>query len=157
MESNDGLLEEVGGGRRSSPVKGGRGRAEESKDGGDGRGKGGKSPIETFVDMEWEMGLDLVSTVNLALTTLRKILYGSGLLTPESLKIGGDLLKGVVPRSWEKLYEGDPKPTAYITSIVNKTVALKRWKKEAKRGGLLNECLNLSDLFRAGTFLEALR
>jgi len=74
-----------------------------------------------------------------------------------SSQIGGDLLKGVVPSSWEKMYEGDPKPTVYITSVVTKTVALKRWKKEVKKGGLLNDCLNLSELFRAGTFLEALR
>ena len=63
----------------------------------------------------------------------------------------------MVPAAWEKKYEGDAKPTAYCGSIVAKAVALKKWKKRARSGDLLNDPVDLSELFRAGTFLEAFR
>ncbi|GMH82520.1 hypothetical protein TrST_g11065 [Triparma strigata] len=148
MESNDDL-DLAGRGR--SPVKGDRGG-----DGGKG-GKAAKDPVALFVGMEYEFALDLVSTVNSALTTLKKILYGSGLLTPDALKIAAELMRGAVPAVWEKKYEGDTKPTAYCSSIVAKTVALKRWKKRVRSGDLLKDPIDLSELFRAGTFLEAFR
>ena len=106
MESNDDL-DLAGRGR--SPVKGDRGG-----DGGKG-GKAAKDPVALFVGMEYEFALDLVSTVNSALTTLKKILYGSGLLTPDALKIAAELMRGAVPAVWEKKYEGDTKPTAYCS------------------------------------------
>ena len=145
IESNEGILDEAGA-RRSTPVKKRGAREEEGKAESRGDHRGDKTPIDLFVERELEFAVDLVALVNNALVTLKRILYGSGLLTPESLKIGGELLRGCVPASWEKIYEGDPKPTSYVSSIVNKTVALKRWKKTTRSGALLNGCLDLSEV-----------
>ena len=134
--------------------EGGRGK----KGGGEKGGKeGADDPVDDFVGMEFDFGVELVGMVNGAIMTLKKILYGSGLLTPEALSVAGDLIRGVIPRSWEKKYEGPSKPMAYCTSICVKTGKLKEWKRAVKDGSLLKESVNLCHLFRPGTFFGAFK
>jgi len=104
-ESNDGLLS-GGKGLKSSPrKKGGKGAKEEERKSGEG-GKEKTPPVEIFVDVENDFAANLCNTVNADLQAINKVVFGSGLLTPSVLKVAGELMKGVVPSNWEKIYEG---------------------------------------------------
>lgn len=66
-------------------------------------------------------------------------------------------MKGQVPASWEKMFEGPTNPTSWIRSVNKKGLALSQWVQRVQKGGLLKNPVNLSDLFHPETFLNALR
>lgn len=69
---------------------------------------------------------------------MKRILFGSSnLTTPDALKIASELLWGSVIVSWEKLYECDPKPMVYITSIVVEDCELKSMEEGEQVGETL--------------------
>ena len=45
----------------------------------------------------------------------------------------------------------------YLRGLVTRALAIQGWVEKAEGGRLLNETLDLSDLFHADTFLNALR
>jgi dynein heavy chain 2 len=45
----------------------------------------------------------------------------------------------------------------WLRQLVGRTVALDSWKQRSESGKILSSTLNLSDLFRPDTFLNALR
>ena len=92
-----------------------------------------------------------------AITALKKVIYGTELLTPEISTIGNALLRGEVPASWEKRWEGPSVALQWIQTLVEKKKALTSWTQRVSKGRLLDGPLNLSDLFNPGTFLNALR
>lgn len=59
------------------------------------------------------------------------------MLTPATQQIAIELLKGQVPASWEKLFEGASNPTSWIRSVNKKGVALSQWVYKVQKGGLL--------------------
>jgi dynein heavy chain 2 len=128
MEGSDGILRDKKV-STTSPDKKRRG-----DDDSDRRKGKEEDPVDAFVEMEFDFGCELVAMVNNALIQLKKIMYGSGLLTPEALSIAGDLIRGTIPRSWEKKFEGPAKPMAYCTALVNKTSSLRSWKSPAYGG-----------------------
>jgi dynein heavy chain 2 len=75
--------------------------------------------------------------------------------------VGSALLRGDVPVSWEKKWDGGPEvASAWLTTLVRKKRALTRWAAMSASQGasrLLASPLNLSDLFNPGTFLNAFR
>ena len=68
-----------------------------------------------------------------------------------------ELLAGHVPADWEDRWEGPEKPTSWMRAVVQRKKALVHWETKAIRRTLLDDPLDLSDLFKPGTFLNALR
>ena len=91
------------------------------------------------------------------LSSLKKILFGSGLLTPAIQIAASSLLAGSTPVEWSSRWEGPEKPQAWISELVRKRMALLKWQSSATKGTLLEEPRSLGDLFNPATFVNALR
>ena len=67
------------------------------------------------------------------------------------------LLSMQVPVSWLREWEGPEEPALYLRSLVGKTLALGVWEERGREGRVLQDTLDLSELFHPDTFLNALR
>jgi dynein heavy chain 2 len=116
-----------------------------------------ETPIQSFVTLELANAHKLITSVDDALRSIKKVLYGTGLLTPAIQKLASDLLAGSVPTNWESRWGGPDKPQSWLRGLVVRKVALMRWAEEATSRALLDKEINLAELFNPGTFLNALR
>ena len=83
---------------------------------------------------------------------------GSALLMPSTHKLAHSLLNQEVPSSWASQWEGPEEPYTYLRALVGKALALGTWQEKCARGTLLKDGpLDLSEVFNATTFLNALR
>lgn len=85
------------------------------------------------------------------------MLFGSGLLTPAIQATANALLTEELPVEWAKLWEGPEDPRGWLRGVVVRRLALAKWYRAGAEGTLLRSALNLGELFRPGTFLNALR
>mmetsp|Transcript_32467 Transcript_32467/g.100483 ORF Transcript_32467/g.100483 Transcript_32467/m.100483 type:complete len:380 (+) Transcript_32467:1-1140(+) len=113
-------------------------------------------PISGFVFMEHEASLTVVNLVSSCLATLKKILYGTTLLTPHIQEVAASLLKGAIPASWARQWNGPEKPNTWFSLLVRKSLGIKSWRSKVLDNSLLKEELDLNDVFRPLTFLNAL-
>ena len=114
-------------------------------------------PIEAFVVMEDDAAWRTVRAVDADLALLKKVLYGSGLLTPAIQATASALLAAEVPPRWEAHWEGPENPNLWLKELLRRKTALVSWRARALSGRLLDDDLDLSELFQPGTFLNALR
>lgn len=124
---------------------------------------GGKSvhllaPADAFVALENEFALELAQLVNGALQALKKVLYGSGLLTPATQATAAALLVDTVPGEWSARWDdGGESAMAWLRGLARRRRALAEWQQAAAAGTLLSRGLDLAELLHPGTFLNALR
>jgi dynein heavy chain 2 len=101
-------------------------------DGVGSKGKGGKgssknNPIRDFIDMECNLTTELCSTIDAAIASLNKVLFGSGLLTPAIQATAIALLSDRVPGEWLSMWDGGPeKPQKWLREVVRKRNALQK-------------------------------
>ncbi|RHY58768.1 hypothetical protein DYB34_000770 [Aphanomyces astaci] len=115
------------------------------------------TPVEAFVAMENAAATDLASSVNQSLQSLKKVIYGTGLLTPAIQTIAAALLVGQVPSDWSNRWEASEVVQVWLRSLALRKRALNEWKEDCAKGTLLSRPLDLSDVLQPGTFLNALR
>ncbi|KAJ8530396.1 hypothetical protein ON010_g14516 [Phytophthora cinnamomi] len=115
------------------------------------------APADAFVAQENEYALDLVQQVNSSLQALKKVIYGTGLLTPAIQTVAIALLKGAVPAEWSSQWEGSENVATWLRGLAMRKRALSEWQEAVGTGQLLTKGLDLSDLLHPGTFLNALR
>ena len=95
-------------------------------------------PVDDFVEMENTFAGGLCNTVDASLAALKKVLFGSGLLTPVIQQVAISLLAGEVPTSWTGKWDyGPQKPQAWLTELVRKRLALTKWSGACAKGTLL--------------------
>ncbi|CAN0004200.1 unnamed protein product [Laminaria digitata] len=95
--------------------------------------------------------------VTASLGAVKKVVYGTALLTPAIQATGGSLISGKVPPDWSSLWEGPETPQAWLTAMARKRASLSRWEAAVARGDLLDRPVDLSNLFNPNTFLNAVR
>lgn len=117
----------------------------------------GASPVDTFVYMENEKAFHTAKFVNTSVQLLGKIISGTALLSAQMSVIGTALLRGEVPDAWSEQWEGPSDPFEWIRGLVFRATALQKWLEKIQQGSLLKSQLDLSELFRPDTFLNALR
>lgn len=115
------------------------------------------APSDAFVALENEYALELAQHVNTALLSLKKVLYGTGLLTPAIQTVAAALLKGAVPSEWSAKWDSSENVATWLRALAMRKRALNDWQEAAASGKLLSRGLDLSDLLHPGTFLNALR
>lgn len=115
------------------------------------------SPIDSFVAMETKKAHDLLKSVNATIQSLVKVINGTQLLTPAIVLVGGALLKGEVPARWGDAWEGASDPYLWLKGVVSRTIALDNWTEKSRNQTLLTNPVDLGDLFRPETFINALR
>ncbi len=115
------------------------------------------SPLDSFVYMEAEKAHNLVKAVNSELNALGKVINGSMLLSSKIASLGSSLLKSQVPDRWEDQWEGPSDPYSWLNGLITRTLALEQWADKVDQGTLLKSPLELGELIRPETFLNALR
>ncbi|CAM9131219.1 unnamed protein product, partial [Ectocarpus sp. 4 AP-2014] len=148
--SNSSAAATAGAGRRGSR----RISAEKATSGAEGRQL---PPVDAFVAMEAEAAVCLCEIVAASLGSVKKVVYGTALLTPAIQATGGALIAGRVPPAWSCLWEGPETPQVWLTAMARKKASLSRWEAGVARGDLLDKPIDLSNLFNPNTFLNALR
>jgi len=119
--------------------------------------KAGLEPVDAFVIMEFEQSGELCAAVDASLLALKKVLFGSGLLSPSIQAIAMTLMSDGVPAEWSRRWEGPEKPQTWLRELVRRRIALSKWLTLSAKGTLLEQPLELADLFNPSTFLNALK
>lgn len=120
--------------------------------------KGPIDPVDDFIIMEFDLAGNICLLIDSSLNALKKVLFGSGLLTPSIQAIASALLSGSIPIEWIKLWEyGPEKPQSWIREVVRKRICLTKYKGLSSRNELLSEPVGLGDVFNPATFVNALR
>jgi len=107
--------------------------------------------------MEISKTIETLAKVNESIESIAKVLQGTETLTSDTQAIATSLLVGETPMPWIALWDGPEAPLNWIRVINRKATALRSWVTRIQGGSLLNNLLNLNDLFHPETFLNALR
>ena len=142
--SNSGILQSGGG-------RGATGKSKERPDG------ESSNSIDDFVLLENELSCQMCVVVDHSISALKKVLFGSGLLTPAIQAVAAALLSGSIPQEWNKRWEGPEKPQSWLRELARKRLAVMKWKTMSSRNSLLDSPLSLGDIFNPATFVNALR
>ncbi|XP_022103094.1 cytoplasmic dynein 2 heavy chain 1-like isoform X1 [Acanthaster planci] len=116
-----------------------------------------ESPVTSFIQLERYNAITLVQFVHSTLAALSKVIRGTTLLTSEVQKLASLLLKQETPLDWLSRWDGPEDPIQYLRTLVARTMAIQGWVQKTESRSLLNETLDLSELFHPDTFLNALR
>merc|ERR1711991_734047 len=114
-------------------------------------------PVEGFVHAELEASMGLVARVEDTMSSLRKVIDGTMLLSETLRAEAAAMLAGEVPLAWDGKFSGPEAIIPWLKSLVRKATAIRRWYEHAADGSLLKNRCDLSELFRPRTFLDALR
>jgi len=115
------------------------------------------TPSEAFVVLEIDFVAGMVASIHKTLWSLKKVLDGTGLLTPLIKEEGSGLLQGKTPKSWVKHWWGPDDPGIWVKEVCNRRMALNGWLDRVEEKKLLSAPLKMSDLFRSRVLLNALR
>ncbi|CAF0769940.1 unnamed protein product [Adineta steineri] len=118
---------------------------------------GSLSPIQSFLQLERYNGIELVQTIHENLAALSKVIRGISLITNEVQEYAKDLLQNETPQTWQNRWEGPTDPMQYLRAVVSKAKAMTQIAASIKDREIFSQTINLSDLFRPDTFLNALR
>ncbi|CAM9134737.1 unnamed protein product [Chrysoparadoxa australica] len=114
-------------------------------------------PVDAFVVMEEASASELCSMVDHSLGLLKKVVYGTALLTPQVHALGTALMANELPGEWTKSWEGPEAPLPWLAGLIRKKSSLAKWSSLVAQRALLDHPVNLSDLFHPNTFLSAVR
>jgi dynein heavy chain 2, cytosolic len=91
------------------------------------------------------------------LTDIQKVIAGTAMLTPAIASTGNQLLSGTVPMSWLDAWEGPEDAFSWLRGLAERAIAQDKWVERANNGSLLKTPMDLSELFRPETLINALR
>ncbi|CAH8544142.1 unnamed protein product [Heterobilharzia americana] len=119
-------------------------------------------PVREFLQLELHNALQLVQSVHSSLASLSRACRGTQLVRGNLYQLANSLLKGETPDSWLSQWpEGPDEVVPFLKDLVAKANAVQTWTKQAENDQFLSEQnthgLDLANLFRPTTFLNALR
>ncbi|TPP62125.1 Cytoplasmic dynein 2 heavy chain 1 [Fasciola gigantica] len=121
----------------------------------------GEPPVLQFLRLEWHNALRLVQTVHSGLASLSRACRGAQLVTASLHKLAESLIRGETPKIWlDEWPEGSLEPVTFLRDLVRKSNAVQNWLERAETDHLIQStspALDLADLFRPSTFLNAVR
>ena len=116
-----------------------------------------EDPIDAFTYMEAHNMLSTLQKINETLSSIARVIKGSGMLTSKIESEATALLKREVPENWCAFWEGPDNPQDWLIKFEKKANSLLTWINRVQDGSLLSSNLDLSDLFHPETFFNALR
>jgi dynein heavy chain 2 len=91
------------------------------------------------------------------MSDLRKVTEGALLLSENRRGEANAMIAGEIPSAWDGFFSGPERIIPWLTALVNKAVAIQEWQSLSLSNALLKSKINISNLFRPQTFLNALR
>jgi len=129
-----------------------------------GAGKRDPQPINGFVGAEVDNSIALVRRVDSTMAELRKVTEGTSLLSDQMKIDSYAMIAGEIPRAWDGQFIGPEQIIPWLKCLIKKAAAIRSWFTNIQNNStgsnsspLLRSRLDLSDLFRPQTFLNALR
>ncbi|CAH8626063.1 unnamed protein product [Dicrocoelium dendriticum] len=120
-----------------------------------------KNPVLDFLRLESSNALRLVNIVHSGLAGLSRACRGTQFITASLYDLATKLLHSETPSIWLAGWqEGPEEPIHFLRQLVSKANAVQNWLKLAESHQLLQHNsgpLDLADLFRPTTFLNAIR
>ncbi|KAF6780509.1 hypothetical protein AHF37_00019 [Paragonimus kellicotti] len=120
-----------------------------------------ESPVVEFLRLELRNALHLIHTVHTGLAGLSRACRGTQFVTAALHKLAESLLHGETPSCWLSEWpEGPEEPIPFLRDLVAKASAVQNWMALAEANQLIqtnSAALDLADLFRPSTFLNAIR
>jgi len=116
-----------------------------------------EDPVEAFTYMETQNMLMTLQKINESLSSIARVIKGSGMLTSKIESEATALLKREVPEAWCSFWEGPDNSQDWLIKFERKASALLTWVDRIQSGSLLESNLDLSQLFHPETFFNALR
>jgi dynein heavy chain 2 len=116
-----------------------------------------EDPVEAFTYMEAQSMLTTLQKINETLSSVARVIKGSGMLTSKIENEATALLKREVPETWCKFWDGPDNPQDWLVKFERKANALLHWVERVQSGDLLQTSLDLSELYHPETFFNALR
>ena len=116
-----------------------------------------EDPVEAFTYMEAANMLSTLQKINETLSSIARVIKGTGMLTSKIENEATALLKREVPEAWHSFWDGPDNPQDWLIKFERKASALLTWVDRTQSGDLLNTHLSLSDLYHPETFFNALR
>lgn len=116
-----------------------------------------EDPIDAFTFMEAHNMLGTLQKINETLSSIARVIKGTGMLTSKIESEATALLKREVPEAWCKFWEGPDNPQDWLVKFERKSSAILTWIERTQSGDLLGSKLDLSELFHPETFFNALR
>jgi len=95
-----------------------------------------KTPVDTFVAMEYLHGRTLMSLMERAVGAIARVLKGTQMLTPAVQAQAAALLRNEVPAAWDSHWEGPEDPLQYVRSAHARLVAVEGLFQTAQKSGL---------------------
>ncbi|ESN99131.1 hypothetical protein HELRODRAFT_66985, partial [Helobdella robusta] len=113
--------------------------------------------LSYFVSLEVNTALNVVHYVDHTLNLLEKVLSGKQLLSAEVAHMASELINIQTPSCWLNKWEGPENPMNYMRTLIKKTSSIFKWKEKVEKGRLLDNTIDLSDLLRPESFINAHR
>lgn len=116
-------------------------------------------PVVAFILMDASEATRIQGVVDSALSSLQKVVNGTGMSTPDIQAAAKLLMLGEVPPQWEAGWPSAPEnPTEFLKGLSQRIQALKGdWLKRVSGRNLFDKPVVLSDFLRPDVFLNALR
>ncbi|VDO99966.1 unnamed protein product [Soboliphyme baturini] len=115
------------------------------------------SAVANFVRTERNYAVKLVQLIHSDLSVINKVLRGSAKFERASMDLAVSLFRQKTPSAWHKEWQGPENLTAYMYAVMQRAKAVNQLSMKSGAHLLLNETVNLSELFHPGAFLNSLR
>ena len=113
-------------------------------------------PIQSFFDLESQLGNKIIKMISTHFEYLTLILRGTQLMTMDMHSICNDLWTGKTPQAWIKVWEGPDEPITFLKSVIYKVKRITNWSIQFTT--LLNgPSIPLSGFLRPCPLLNAFR
>lgn len=114
-------------------------------------------PMKGFILSELQSSFATIKHIGDQIKKLVAIVRGELGLDKEIQDIGDSLVAGRVPVDWLNIWEGPLAPADWLSKFFKKMLRMNEWQRLISEKSLLSSELNLSDLFKPETFLNAYR
>uniref|UniRef100_A0A914XX81 Cytoplasmic dynein 2 heavy chain 1 n=1 Tax=Panagrolaimus superbus TaxID=310955 RepID=A0A914XX81_9BILA len=116
-----------------------------------------EDPIAEVLSLEFVHAISLMKAIHLSLTLISKVIKGVLLPDSKTIETAQSLMIHQTPPLWDQLWPGPDDPISYLETLAYKAKATQTMSENSNSNSLLNEPINLFNLFRPSALLNAFR
>ncbi|KAL7070711.1 hypothetical protein ACQ4LE_010105 [Meloidogyne hapla] len=153
-QQNPGLLHAAAEQKNQRPISAERGQKEISPSFGR---RSGDDPLAEILYLELVFAFKLMQFVHTSLSALSRAIKGTQLPEKRIVEMAKELMHFQVPTAWDALWNGPSVPSQYLEILILKAKSTQLMLSSARSNQLLGSRVNLAQLLRPKTLLNAFR